>query len=153
MSRLRGTFRKAAGLRAGAYLRDRLLVPHGRLLDEAVDLYIPISTRDDHPGPPEAHRHFHCTLRRVNPNEEKKSRARATGTVPGVRRTKQNSNPRRLRRGGRSEVVSGSGGVLGGGRRGERGWRAQHLIRAGGWSRVGVLPVCACVRVCARAPR
>lgn len=42
-----------------AYLRYRLLVPHGRLLDQVADFYIPISTRNDHPGPPETHRHFH----------------------------------------------------------------------------------------------
>lgn len=42
-----------------AYLRYRLLVPHGRLFDQVADFYIPISTRNDHPGPPETHRHFH----------------------------------------------------------------------------------------------
>lgn len=42
-----------------AYLCYRLLVPHGCLFDEVVDFYIPVSTRNDHPGPPETDRHFH----------------------------------------------------------------------------------------------
>ncbi|KAK9527984.1 hypothetical protein VZT92_014490 [Zoarces viviparus] len=70
------------GRALGAYLCDRLLVPHGRLLDEAVDLYIPISARDDHPGPPETHRHFHFHLRRVNPNEEKAASGRRMEASP-----------------------------------------------------------------------
>lgn len=60
---LRGAFTKITpGLRCvlpGTYLCDRLFVPHGRLFDKTLDFYIPISTRNDHPGPPEAHRHFH----------------------------------------------------------------------------------------------
>lgn len=54
-----------------SYLSDRLFVPHGRLLHQAVDFYIPISARNDHPGPPETHRHFHFSLGCVNSNEEK----------------------------------------------------------------------------------
>lgn len=44
-----------------AYLGDGLPVAHGRLLDEVAHRDIPISARDDHPGPPEAHGHFHIS--------------------------------------------------------------------------------------------
>lgn len=44
------------------YLCYCFLVPHGRLFDQVADFYIPISTRNDHPGPPETHRHFHFSF-------------------------------------------------------------------------------------------
>lgn len=55
----------------GAYLCDRLLIPHGRLFDKVVDCYIPMSTRNDHPGPPETHRHFHFSRSALIPMRKK----------------------------------------------------------------------------------
>lgn len=43
----------------GAYLGDGLLVPHDSLLDERVDLNVPVPARHHHPGPAETHRDFH----------------------------------------------------------------------------------------------
>lgn len=42
-----------------AYLGDGLLVPHDSLLDECVDLNVPVPARHHHPGPAETHRDFH----------------------------------------------------------------------------------------------
>lgn len=56
-----GAERSCLGGGGGSYLRDRLLVPHGCLLDEVLHSYIPIPARNDHPGPPETHRHFHVS--------------------------------------------------------------------------------------------
>ena len=67
----------------GPYLCYRLFIPHGRFFDETVDFYIPISTRNDHPGPPEAHRHFHFSPAALSPRG--KSRVRTTTTIPGAR--------------------------------------------------------------------
>lgn len=41
------------------YLGDCLFISHGCLFDKAMDFYIPISTRNNYPGLPETHRHFH----------------------------------------------------------------------------------------------
>lgn len=57
--------------RGQAYLCDRLLIPHGRLLDEVTHSYIPISTRNDHPGPPETHCHFHFSSAALIPMRKK----------------------------------------------------------------------------------
>lgn len=45
-----------------AYLGDGLLVPHDSLLDERVDLHVPVPARHHHPRPAEAHRHFHGSV-------------------------------------------------------------------------------------------
>lgn len=54
-----------------SYLCYRLLIPHGCLFDEVVDCYIPISTRNDHPGPPETYRHFHFSAAALIPMRKK----------------------------------------------------------------------------------
>lgn len=55
----------------GTHLCDRLLIPHSRFIDKTVDFYIPISTRNDHPGPPETHRHFHFSSAALIPKRKK----------------------------------------------------------------------------------
>lgn len=67
---------RSAGRSACPYLCYRLLVPHGRLFDQVADFYIPISTRNNHPGPPEAHRHFHFSVaERLIPMRKKTRRS------------------------------------------------------------------------------
>ncbi|CAB1439040.1 unnamed protein product [Pleuronectes platessa] len=56
-----GNTTKAKRVGGGTYLRYRLFVPHGRLLDEAVHFHIPIPARNDHSGLPETHGHFHSS--------------------------------------------------------------------------------------------
>lgn len=46
------------------YLGHGLPVAGHRLLDEAENFHAAISTRHDHPGPPEAHGHFHAAVPR-----------------------------------------------------------------------------------------
>ncbi|MEQ2303205.1 hypothetical protein AMECASPLE_014325 [Ameca splendens] len=53
---------KHRGKVACTHLGDSLLVPHDSLLDECVDLNVPVPARNHHPGLPEAHRHFHGSV-------------------------------------------------------------------------------------------
>lgn len=53
------------------YLSDGLFISHGRSFYEAADFYVPIAARNDHPGPAEAHRHFHFSCAALIPLRKK----------------------------------------------------------------------------------
>ncbi|CAM9293052.1 unnamed protein product, partial [Lampetra planeri] len=64
----------------GSYLGGGFLVSHGRLFDETLDFHVPVPTRNHHPGPPEAHRHFHFSA--LVPTRSKKGDVRGRKTSP-----------------------------------------------------------------------
>lgn len=52
---------------AATYLGDGLLVSHGSLLDERVDLNVAVPARHHHPRPAKTHRDFHGSAAEVSP--------------------------------------------------------------------------------------
>ncbi|KAK5623641.1 hypothetical protein CRENBAI_009890, partial [Crenichthys baileyi] len=56
----------------GTYLCNGLFIPHGCLFDKALHFNNPISTRNDHPRPPETHRHFHGSSTALIPKRKKR---------------------------------------------------------------------------------